>query len=75
MSNRPAPVKIKLTRAQMAQLREHFAHVAAEHERGKTGILAAQVWAPRTNSEYPHGYINVGFVPHAKAKIIQGCAK
>lgn len=79
----PKPIVILLTDDQVEQLKEHFAFVTAEANRGFKGILAAQILQEGSsagNDQLWHlenptpARMRVGFVPHDKAVHLQKSA-
>jgi len=67
MNRAPGPILIALTEQQVEQLSEHYAHVEAEFQRGRRGMLVAQVGASQDGG---HRLMRVGFIPHDDARAI-----
>lgn len=85
---KPKPIVIALTPEQAAALQSHFEFVHHEHERGSTGILAAQVFGPGTcaigakgndllfmQADPSPARIRVGFIDNELASQIVATAK
>ena len=71
---RPAPIWIQLTPEQAKQLEAHFAVVQSEADRGRLGMLVAQVWESRIECGHAPAMC-VGFIPVDMAKLLEHTAK
>jgi hypothetical protein len=69
----PDLIWIPLTDEQAKLLERHFAHTKGEAERGRRGMLVAQVWERRVECGDAPGMC-VGFIPAELAQQLAGKA-
>lgn len=56
---KPAPLTLLLSPAQQDAVEKHLAHATEEHAQGRTGIVAAQIFAD---------HMRVGYIENERAK-------